>query len=554
MAKKIIKKSLPWFLIIGVIFVITFALQPTHLKVKADDASTSVSVGNVAPTMSSERESPESSSTNPTNEGDNATFKATGSDANNDQYYLAICSSNAITAHSNAAPTCDVTQYCVSSATSSGSEATCSKDTTGLSSESYTWYAFSCDKTTSNFGCSAAGQGAGATGSPFAVNHRPSFTAIGVDDTTPDPGQTLTVTTTASDSDTSASVTLHVCKDVGFSGGVCTSGEWCNDTRSSNPTCQFNVPDPQAAGNIHYVGYVLDDHGFAASGGKQAYDNTAAVNNVSPTVSSVTINGGSAITLTESSTKNVVATADVTDHNGCADVDGNGNAAVSIYRTGIGWSGCQGSSNENNCYALQSCVYNTGSCTGGIDITSAFTCTVAVYYNADPTGSNTKFPSDTWKDTVKATDDGSATGNTEVTSGVQMNSLAALDVTNTITYGSLIPGQASASDQGTTVSSSGNTGLDPEYSGADMTDGASYSIPMSQQKYDFTGSKAWASMDYTLSGTPTSKPLHVLKTTAHGSPAQKSNYWRIKIPDVQETASYTGTNTMGAYASDPVNW
>ena len=556
MAKQIIKRSFPWILFLGLIVMIILALNPSKPNIKADSSAASVGVNNVAPAFSGNvAESPAVTTSTPVNVGSNVNFQGTATDANGDQYYLALCQAAGITAGNNAAPTCTGGNWCISSATNQNTQATCSYTTQQGDGTSSAWYAYACDKVSGGGSCTSVNQGSGDSGSPFYTNHAPTFTGITDNNHTPNPGDTVTVSTTSTDPDVGDTISLFICKSNDFNGSTCGGGgTWCSVTgQSSNPSCGFNIPTPTAAGSLHYYGYIMDSHNFASTGVKQGADNTVTVQNVAPVVSSVTLNGGSAIDLTESTSTSVTVTAQVSDNNGCADINSSTSSVTSIYRSGIGWSGCQGSSNENNCYALKSCVYDTGSCTGGVDLTSTFTCNVSLYYDADPTGTNTQYPSDTWKNTVKACDTGALCGNAEVTTGVKMNMLTALDVTSSIGYGSLNPGGSSGSDQTTTITGTGNTGLDPDYSGTDMASGGN-TIVAGQQKYDFTGGKVWGSMDYTLSNSATQEPLHCTKTTNHSSPSTKPTYWRIQIPSSQASGSYTGTNTIAADASAPGNW
>ncbi|MBI2356956.1 hypothetical protein HYV12_02825 [Candidatus Dojkabacteria bacterium] len=102
-------------------------------------------------------------SSDPITVGDNVTFSATATDAENN-WYLAVCKTNSITAGSP--PTCATSQtYCVSSsAVASGAQNTCvwTSDTEG----SLNWYAFACDNASVNPLCSPVN----TTNSPLQVN------------------------------------------------------------------------------------------------------------------------------------------------------------------------------------------------------------------------------------------------------------------------------------------------------------------------------------------------------------------------------------------------
>ena len=130
--------------------------------------STAVTV-NAVPSITAGPSDNGSDATAKTTVGQNVTFSATATDADGDQYYLAVCKTNAATAHSNAAPTCDGGVWAISSATNSGSQASVAYTSLFADIGSDVWYAFVCDKTASSPACSASAQGAAVNGSPFVV-------------------------------------------------------------------------------------------------------------------------------------------------------------------------------------------------------------------------------------------------------------------------------------------------------------------------------------------------------------------------------------------------
>ena len=155
-------------------------------NVFADDDSftPSASVTNSAPSFTAGPSDGSSSTSTPTNAGDNVTFSGTGTDANSDPYYLAICKENSITPSTNDAPTCGgAGEWAISAETASGTGITpITYATSAGSAESNVWYAFVCDKQ-SSASCSASSQGSGDSGSPFKVNHKPSYTFTSALDT-----------------------------------------------------------------------------------------------------------------------------------------------------------------------------------------------------------------------------------------------------------------------------------------------------------------------------------------------------------------------------------
>jgi len=147
---------------------------------------------NIAPAFSiAPAEATASYSTSPTSIGSSITFQATATDAIN-SYYLIICSTNSVTpGASGAAPTCGATTYCTSSATTSGSQASCSYTTLSGDAWSNAWYGFVCDNHSTDTKCSAANQGSGNSGSPFYVNHSPTFTDINITDSSQNPTESI---------------------------------------------------------------------------------------------------------------------------------------------------------------------------------------------------------------------------------------------------------------------------------------------------------------------------------------------------------------------------
>ena len=127
-------------------------------------------IENSAPSISSSPSDGGSSSSVPTYPGTTIVFSAVAADANSDNYYLAICKTDSITASTSAAPTCGGGEWCISSATDSGMTASCSLaiESQSVSSGSNAWYAFVCDNKASSL-CSSSSQGSGNNGSPLYV-------------------------------------------------------------------------------------------------------------------------------------------------------------------------------------------------------------------------------------------------------------------------------------------------------------------------------------------------------------------------------------------------
>jgi hypothetical protein len=542
----------------SVIYLVFFGLfLLTFKEIFAETVATSVIVGNSAPAFTVQPfEVTASYVASPTNVGTTVTFQATGTDGNGENYYLAICKTNAITANNNAVPTCTGGNWCISGSTTSGSSTTCGYGTLQATAESNTWYAFVCDYSPSSV-CSAMSQGAGNNGSPFEVNHAPSFVSIG--NTTPlNPGSTETWTTSigTSDADTGDTVNLLVCKTAGITGNACdggTSDTWCTGSGVANtPNCSIGISIPTLdVGYSAYV-YAFDQHSFGASGGTQGSLSGYVVNNVAPVVSAITLNGGSAISLSEGTSIPVVLGATITDNNGCSDIS---TVVSSLYRSGIGYSACDtgGESNSNNCYGAISCSIGGGNtCDGATDASASYTCTPNVKYYADPTDANTSYSGQTWNDTFKASDESLNDAQT-IGSGVVMNSLLAMDLGSSLAFGNISAGQTQTPLTSlTTVIATGNVGLDQTLEGTDMSDGQSHTITVGNQRYSLASATAYSvATSLTTSGVGVS--LSCAKTTTDVG-ATKPTYWGISIPVGTVAGTYSGTNTIIAVKSAFARW
>ncbi len=553
--------------LLSTLFLSFFFLTKTF-SVYADSVTTTITVGNNAPEITSGPiEDPTSYSTTPTNVGSDTTWKATATDSFGDDYYLIICSTDSVTPVNNNPPTCGETTWCTSIATDSGTQATCSRTALAGDAVSNNWYAFVCDGG-SAAACSTPGDGgSGDSGTPFDVNHAPSFSAVS-NDAPKNPGQTVTWSSTSSDSTDSDTVKLVVCKTTGITGDACDGGAedtWCSSSQvASNPTCGYSIPSVYPDGSYDAYVYIVDGHNFPATDIYQTSNVSFTVNNIAPVVSAVTINGGAAIDLIESTTKAVTLTATVTDNNSCY-----GGELATIYgyayRSSVTYTGCDtaGEANNDYCYPEVTCTVVGGTCTDNTDASANYTCTANIYYYADPTDTLTEYPSDTWLDTIKAIDDDGSSHFLEVSTGVEMNSLIGFEIGYTITggpinYGNLGIGEKNDPlDKILTTTPTGNIGLDQEHSGANMcTDYPTCSggtpITAGYQHYALAGSTAYAS-GTALTASAFEIELNVPKIRG-GSVTTKNTWWGIEVPAGIDQGEYTGANTTTAVKSEVLDW
>lgn len=553
------------YISLGLFVFLVVLLLSFKILVHAETVTTSVTVGNSAPTITAgPAESTASDGTTPTNEGSNIVFQATATDSNAEDYYLAICKTDAITAGvGGAAPTCAASStWCVSTATDSGVQASCTYTTQGTDAESNVWYAFVCDNNSSSASCSLTGNtGSGATGSPFKVNHDPSFSAVsdnggGGADSGADPGGTMTFTATATDGDSDTvqdTVKLVVCADTsGATVSGCVGTQICTSSNTaSNPSCQISIAAVAPDTTVNYYAYVFDSHSLASASNYRT--GAYVINNLAPVVSSVTLNGAANISVPEGDTLNVPVTATVQDKNSCQDLT---TVETSLYRSAIAYSGCDTNAedNDNYCYAQVSCSVVGGTCTGSTDEFADYTCTVVVQYHADPTDADSQYPAQNWLNTVNAIDDDAATHAVQVGAGVEVATVSGLDVTSSINYGSLDVGQKNDPlDKITAVTNTGNTGIDTDLSGTDMTDGGSGVIGVGYQKHALAASTAYASGS-ALSTTATEYEINILKTTSSSSPEIENIWWGLEIPTGIPPGVYNGTNTVLSVLGELVQW
>lgn len=587
--------------IFAIVFIFNLGTHQINTVDAQSSATTTVTVVNTPPAWTVDaQELTESSTTTPTNAGDVVSWTATATDANSERFYLLICSTNATpTPNSSAAPTCDsgAIQWAVTASTTSGTQATAATTTLSSWSESNTWYAFVCDGNSGTPRCnSQAKQGSTTTASPFEVNHRPSFTIF--NDNSPQvPGQVVTFTSTSSDSDVSGSadtVRLFVCASAGFS----TSTDTCSGTTlasttvgvSADASATYTIVIPTQDQNYSAYGYVIDNHGFEASGGAHNTDSTLTVSNAAPSVTAATIsiNGGSNMTIvTEAGeTTGFTLAFSTSDDNSCDAVGGGTGDEItdynlSLYRSGIGSTTCStvaGSYNANNCYpsALATttwnlaCTASTTSCTGASDTDMTWNCTFPLWYIADPTdgiASTTQYSAQNWLAQVQAIDDNAATGSlSESTIGVDVTSLLAFTLnTLSIPYGSLEPGQQTDPIVATTtVSATGNVGIDKDVTGESMCgtytasthcpNSATSTIPESEQVFG-TSTLTYAQATPISSTTAKLIDLNVNKSTSTTTPATKNAYWGIRVPGtISFAGSYTGQNTFTVRLSNSSQW
>lgn len=275
---------------------------------------------------------------------------------------------------------------------------------------------------------------------------------------------------------------------------------------------------------------------------------SVTVGNSTPSVSSVNINGSTAIILTENTTTDITTTVTVTDANGCSTISA---VTLDLYRSGVTASGCDtgGEADANNCYPVTICtiVGSGNTCTGSGDTSADYECVTSLQFYTDATDSGT-YAAQTWEATVTG-DDGTATATgTDIE---EVNTLLALDVTASVAYGSVSAGtNTGVTNQTATITNTGNAAEDTEISGAGTAMCTDYptcsggQVDHTNQKYGFSDA-IYGSLTYALSGTPTSRETVLAKPTS-GAAVSDETYWGIAIDSGQAVGSYAGVNTFTA--------
>lgn len=262
---------------------------------------------------------------------------------------------------------------------------------------------------------------------------------------------------------------------------------------------------------------------------------SVTIGNSAPSVSSVDLNAGTVITLTENSTTTVTCTGTITDTNGGSDIS---SATSTVYRSDLG-SSC--SADNENCYQISSASCSLGAPSGN---DRSVTCSTDLWFFADPTDSGT-YNASTWQCEITAADAQGAHGSATDATPPELNTLVALDVDASISYGTLSANQTiDPITITTTATTTGNAAIDVELSGTDLTGAGT--IGVGQQKYA-TSSVAYSG-GVALSTSPTPLELESTKPTQNPSDQADVVYWGISIPEGQAVGGYEGTNTFTAVA------
>jgi len=278
---------------------------------------------------------------------------------------------------------------------------------------------------------------------------------------------------------------------------------------------------------------------------------TTAINNASPTVVSEFIstaaNGGSddfssGIALTAGTTKTIHINGVVQDTNGRADIS---TVALALYRSGAtGGAGC--TADNNDCYPVSSCTLATNSDT----TQKTYDCSVALKYFTDATDTGSTFAVQNWTAGITVTDASSATGTSS--SSVEVNTLLALTIPSSLSFGSLALGTTTTSSNNVTytLTQQGNQAADVEASmpNAGLTCSSIGNIDNSRVKWALT-SVGYADAGATALTSSAVNTVANITRQSDDSTATSSNlFWNISVPSTGVAGTCSGTMTITAVA------
>ena len=205
----------------------------------------------------------------------------------------------------------------------------------------------------------------------------------------------------------------------------------------------FNCANTSSCGTVDYKVKTTWVGGSPPSGDESTVQVT--IGNTIPLASGVSLNSGGAITLTENTTTSVNVSGTVTDNNGCLDLQ---SVAVVIYKQGTHCDAPGDVDNDTCYYYIDNSPSTSATCAGASDLTYATSTNFQVQYYADP---------GTWVAEVIPSDESLGTASTDTQT---LNELQAIDVSSSISYGTVAAGENSTGDHTAAVTNTGNAAID----------------------------------------------------------------------------------------------
>lgn len=273
---------------------------------------------------------------------------------------------------------------------------------------------------------------------------------------------------------------------------------------------------------------------------------TVTVGNATPTVTSVSLNNGSAIVLTPNATTSFNINYTVSDNNGCADINTN-NMTSTAFRNGDSSNCAKPSPTTSNtsCYLFISSTRTTSTCQASVTIN--VTDTVQIYYFADSTGNNSStFSTDHWEAYATAHDASDASSSATSTS-VDINVLTAVNVTtSSINYSSAgnLSASSTSPQQNATTTNAGNSTTSLQLYALQTLATGTISIATGSQHYATTTGQSFDAGSVALTDTPVTATGFKLLTPTATNSVGTSTYWFLNVPAGTNQDTYTGTNVF----------
>lgn len=264
--------------------------------------------------------------------------------------------------------------------------------------------------------------------------------------------------------------------------------------------------------------------------------------NTIPSVDTITFSetsGGAALTdinLVEGSTKDLYVHGQVTEDDGCSQIQ-NGSVALTLYRSGAS-GGANCSIDPNNCYRQSSC--SISGCVIGNEKTIGYECSVSLYHYAEPTDIG-DYSAQDWVASVTVTDDGLAQDTT--TTAAELNSLLAIDILNQVDYGQLDLGSTTPNDVVVDIQNLGNVMLDLDVSATAMNCDPGMLLP-SAQHYSTSPGQPFDDM-LAFASTSAVLDFNLPKQTG-ASVSTSSLYMKLRVPTSTVGGICNGTHDIVA--------
>ncbi|PIR73936.1 MAG: hypothetical protein COU35_05170 [Candidatus Magasanikbacteria bacterium CG10_big_fil_rev_8_21_14_0_10_47_10] len=304
----------------------------------------------------------------------------------------------------------------------------------------------------------------------------------------------------------------------------------------------------------------------------QADDTTsqASITNEAPTISNVIVAASSqgsslgTFNTSENASTNIYVRGDITDNNGCVEVDDGitqaGELRVLLYRTGATCTG-QIDWDERNCYLFEntnqsnydggigSANYDDGNgvtsdftgCTQGTDITMSFEMKIPTSFNID---ANIDWVASAMVgDTVDFT-----FGPTSTSDTFTVATLSALDIdTAFLDFGTLSVGSTSTEQTVVVTNTGNNDSLDIQLSGTNMPCSIG-TIATDNIRYSSSVGFAWTAGTQ-LESASASFGVPLAKSTVTTTASTDDSYWKLEVPVASSTGfsgACSGTITFTA--------